>query len=328
MMAAGARGNGADERPPDIGITGDVLDEQEYEPLEWLIEGILPIGATLVAGKAKIGKSWLVLDMALAVATGTHCFGKVQARQADVLYLALEDGPSRLQSRQRKLMGTASGPAGIEYFTTWPSIDQGFFDALAFYLENHATCRMVVVDTLGKVRGAPNGRLGVFQQDYSDMGSFQKFAMSHHIALLVVHHARKQGSDDVFDQVSGTTAMQAAPDNVLLLARKRGGTAGILSITGKDIEEEADYALDFDKLTGRWSWLGEAGQVKRDTDQQKVSDLLSAQADPMAPSDIAEELGISRESVKKSLSRLKKLGSVESAAKGLWISTSKNVGDN
>lgn len=319
--------NGHDERPPDVGVKGDILDGQIFEPLEWFIEGVISVGATLIAGKAKIGKSWLVLDIGLAVATGAHCFGKIHAKQADVVYLALEDGPRRLNLRQRQLMGTAEAPAGIEYFTTWPMVDEGFFDNLAHYLDAHPACRLVIVDTLGKIRGRPNGKLSIFQQDYSDISAFQKFAALRNIALILVHHARKQGSDDVMDQISGTSAVQAAVDNLLVLTRKRGQTAGILSISGKDIEEEGEYALDFDKTTGRWMWLGEAGQVKRDSEQQKVYDLLAARIDPMAPSDIAEELGISRESVKKSLNRLKKLGSVENPAKGLWTSGHRPEGD-
>lgn len=319
-------GNGHQPQPVETGpgITGEALAEREFPPLEWLIPGVLPIGATLVAGKAKIGKSWLVLDMGLAVATGTHCFGKIQAKQAGVLYLALEDGPRRLHSRQQKLMGTLAPPSDIEYFTQWPSIDEGLVEALAHYLDAHPKCRLVIIDTLGKVRGRPDGRSGVFQQDYSDISTFQKFAALRNIALLIVHHARKQSADDVMDMISGTTAMQAAPDTIIVLTRKRGQTAGILSISGKDIEEEGEYALDFDKLTGRWNWLGEAGQVKRDSEQQKIYDFLAAQIDPIGPSAIAAELEISLNTVSSALRRLKKLGSVTNKHKGLWSILARN----
>lgn len=300
------------------GMRGDALDNQTFEPLEWLIDGVLPIGATLIAGKAKIGKSWLVMDMGLAVASGTHAFGKIKAKKADVLYLALEDGPRRLHSRQRKLMGTATAPAGIEYFCVWPGIDDGLFAALETYLDTHPACRLVIVDTLGRVRGKPDGKNGAFQQDYSDISMFQKFAMARRIALLIVHHARKQGSDDVMDQVSGTTAVQAAVDTLMVLTRKRGQTAGQLTISGKDIEEEGEYALEFDKMTGRWNWLGEAAQVKKDTEQQKVFELLQASDDPLGPKFIADELEISIHTVKSALKRLKKNGSIDNPAKGLW----------
>lgn len=312
------KANGHDERPKDIGIRGDQLDDMEFQPLEWLIEGVLPIGAGLIAGKAKIGKSWFVLDIGLGVATGTFAFGKIKCTQAEVLYLALEDGPRRLHSRQRKLMGTGPPPAGIEYFTTWPTIDEGFFPALERYIEEHPKCRLVIVDTLGKIRGRPDGRKSIFQQDYSDLAAFQQFALLHKIAILIVHHARKQGSDDVMDQISGTTAVQAAVDTLIVMTRKRGQTAGTVSISGKDIEEEGEYAIEFDKLTGRWNWLGEAGKVRKDTEQQKVYDLLAQSANCMSPTEISTELELSSQTVKSALKRLKKLDSVANPARGLW----------
>lgn len=307
-----------DERPADIGIRGDILDAKEFEPLEWFIPGVLSVGASLIAGKAKIGKSWLVLEMGLAVATGTFCFGKIECAKHDVLYLALEDGHRRLHSRQRKLTGTSLAPEGIEYFTTWPTIDEGLFDALGHYLDKHPACRLVIIDTLGKVRGKPDGRKSPFQQDYGDISMFQRFAALRNIALVIVHHARKQGSDDVMDQISGTTAVQAAVDCVMVLARPRGQTGGVLSISGKDIEEEGDYAVEFDKLTGRWKWLGEASQVKKDTEQQKVFEFLREAREPCGPTLIADELNLSLNTVKTALKRLKKNGTVVNETKGMW----------
>ena len=52
-----------------------------------------------MCGKAKIWKSWKVLNIAIAVAGGGHVLGKIPVEPAPVLYLSLEDGKKRLNMR-------------------------------------------------------------------------------------------------------------------------------------------------------------------------------------------------------------------------------------
>jgi AAA domain len=62
-------------------------------------------GATILAGRPKIGKSWLALDWGLAVARDGFVFGDVHCKQGEVLYVALEDNERRLKQRITKLLG-------------------------------------------------------------------------------------------------------------------------------------------------------------------------------------------------------------------------------
>ena len=88
--------------------TGDQLDATVFPPLAWAVHGLIPEGFGLLTGAPKAGKSWAVLGIALAIATGTNALGKVSTGPArPVLYLALEDGERRLQGRARHLLGTA-----------------------------------------------------------------------------------------------------------------------------------------------------------------------------------------------------------------------------
>src|SRR5262249_19836819 len=75
------------------------LKAMTFEPLKYVVPGIFVEGLTLLAGKPKIGKSWLVLHAALAVARGGFTLGELHCKQGDVLYLALEDSERRLRSR-------------------------------------------------------------------------------------------------------------------------------------------------------------------------------------------------------------------------------------
>ena len=66
-------------------IDGNSLMAQEYEPLEFTIEKILPHGIFVFAGSPKVGKSWLTLDMCHAISTG----GKLRICLADAMLCAL-----------------------------------------------------------------------------------------------------------------------------------------------------------------------------------------------------------------------------------------------
>ena len=66
------------------------------EPICWLVEGLLAPGLYFLGGSPKVGKSWLALQLCLAVCRGESFLG-FRTRKSEVLYLALEDGPRWLQ---------------------------------------------------------------------------------------------------------------------------------------------------------------------------------------------------------------------------------------
>src|SRR5215208_1743774 len=73
------------------------LLEMDLPPIKWTIPEILPEGVTILAGKAKIGKSFLAFGLCVAVATGGEALGKIPVGRGDVLYVALEDNQRRLK---------------------------------------------------------------------------------------------------------------------------------------------------------------------------------------------------------------------------------------
>src|SRR5947207_6788904 len=100
------------------------LVEETFEPMNWAIPGLIPEGCILFAGRPKLGKSWFVLQLALAVASGENAFGDFPVSRGDVLYLALEDTRRRLQSRVKRLLADASVPTGCNIVTQWPPMDE------------------------------------------------------------------------------------------------------------------------------------------------------------------------------------------------------------
>ena len=316
---AAPKPNGEDhpEQPEGI-ISGAELDTHEFKPVEWVIIGVLPTGLGLLAGKSKIGKSWLGMDLAVSVARGALVFGKIATNQCDVLYIALEDPRRRLQSRMRKMLQGEAAPPNLFFATQWPNVDGGCLEQIEAEVQANPKMRLVIVDTFGKVRGKPDGRSGVYQQDYKDMGAFHALALRLNIAILLIHHTRKQDATDVMDLISGSTGIVGAADTLMVLQRKRGEEAGTLSVTGRDIIEDGDFALIFHKDTCKWEWLGEAKEVKRNTEKQQILNFLLANSEPVGPTDIANELELPIQTVKSALRRLKKAGAAFNPSHGLW----------
>lgn len=316
---------GLDELPQpkqaELGEFYTAADLALYEApeVEWLIEGWLPTGLTFLVGKSKIGKSWLALDLAIEIAAGRPVFGKVRTSKCDVLYIALEDHPNRMKSRVDKMLGFQEYTTNVTFTHSWPTLDNGGLERMGSYLDTHSACRLIFVDIFVRIRGTPDGRAGVYQQDYQDVVPLQKFANDRKVAIVLLHHTRKQEASDPFDSVSGSTGLMGAADTTMILTRRRGEPNGTLAIVGRDIIEDGEFAVRFDKETAKWTLLGPAAQVKAETEQQRVYDLLLAADAPMRPADIASELSIGLPTVKTCLNRLKKRNVIAQPKFGLWV---------
>src|SRR5262245_7648782 len=96
--------------------SAETLQHMTFPAIKYVVPGVIVEGLTLLAGKPKVGKSWLLLHAAIAVARGGFTLGDIHCIEGDVLYCALEDNLRRLQSRMLKLMGaTQDWPARLRF---------------------------------------------------------------------------------------------------------------------------------------------------------------------------------------------------------------------
>lgn len=218
------------------------LDAQEFPPLRYAVPELLPEGFALLVGPPKIGKSWAVLDVALAVADGGIALGSIRVGPPrDVLVLALEDGHRRMQDRARKLLGIMPIPKRFNYMTR---IEPGrVIDTVEAWLSTVEDPALVIVDTLGRVMPPALPGESAYQRDYRVGARLKRLADDRTgLCLLINHHDRKAGADDFVDAVSATHGLAGAADTILVLTRPRQETEGTLKITGRDVRE-AEYAL-------------------------------------------------------------------------------------
>lgn len=236
--------------PLDGAFTAAWLTSQTFAPVEYVVPGLIPEGLTLLVAAPKVGKSWMVLDLAHASATGGRALGSIRVDRRPVLYLALEDGPRRLQSRL-SMLGVDGGGPDLMFLT---ALSAAPVATVAAYLERHAQDRpLVILDTLGKVRGRDGGN-DQYGRDYSQMSALKALVDAvPGSSLIVVHHTNKGGREDFLEAVSGTQGLAGAADSILVIRRDRNQADGTINVTSRDARE-GEYAVTFDG--SRWHTVG------------------------------------------------------------------------
>jgi RecA-family ATPase len=281
-----------------------------FAPINYVVPGYIAEGCTLLAGRPKLGKSWLCLEIALAVSVdGESALGGIECQKGSVLYLALEDNRRRLQRRIRKVMlMSEDAPERLHLATEWPRANEGGIDQIRSWVRDTPDARMVIVDVLAMFKPMLKGSESFYEADYHAIKSLQAIASETGIAIIVVHHTRKGGADgDPFEKVSGTLGLSGAADSVMILDRDSQGAT--IYGRGRDIEEIESAAV-FDKLTCRWSVQGAADDVRRTDERTEILAILKDADEALSPGDIADALGRQRNNIKQLLFKMSKSGEV------------------
>ena len=213
-------------------IDSATLMSTPLQPLRFVVDSLISQGLHVLAGSPKVGKSWLALWLSVTVAKGEPVWG-MQTRQGTTLYLCLEDSRLRIQYRLFEIMEDA--PPSVHFCTEGFIIGGGLEERLETFIDVHPDTVLIIIDTLQMVRGT--GYDNTYANDYRDLSILKKLADKHGVAILLIHHLRKEGSDDVFNRISGTAGVQGAVDSSFtLIEDKRGSGKAKLSCIGRDIE--------------------------------------------------------------------------------------------
>ena len=217
-------------------MTLNELFETSYSSRPPIIGGLLYPGTYLLAGAPKVGKSFLVAQLAFHISTGQPLW-EFPVQKSTVLYLALEDDYQRLQDRMFRMFGVES-TEHLHFATCAKQLGSGLEEQLELFLHEHPDTRLIIIDTLQKVREV-GGVSYSYASDYEIVGKLKTFADKHGICLLLVHHTRKQPASDKFEMISGTTGLLGCADGAFLLQKERGTTMnGTLDVVGRDQSEQ------------------------------------------------------------------------------------------
>ena len=215
------------------------LYEKVYPGKPPVVEGLLYPGVYLFVGAPKVGKSFLMAQLAYHVSKGLPLWG-YEVRQGAVLYMALEDDYPRLQGRLYRMFGEDSA-ADLHLSIYAKQLNSGLEEHLRRFVREHPDTRLIIIDTLQKIREAGAEKYS-YADDYKVITSLKHLADEKGVCLLLVHHTRKQQADDKFDMISGTNGLMGAADGAFLLQKeRRTDSAATLDISGRDLQDQRLY---------------------------------------------------------------------------------------
>ena len=231
-------------------ITMTELYQTAYQSRPPIIDGLLYAGAYILAGAPKIGKSFLVAQIAYHVSIGRKLWD-FEVHQGTVLYLALEDDYQRIQSRMFMMYGVDDTP-NLHFATVAGRIGNGLDEQLENFVREHSNTKLIIIDTMQKIREV-GGAAYSYASDYEIIGRLKQFADKYGICVLIVHHTRKQPAGDGFEMISGTTGLLGCADGALLMQKKkRTALEATIDVVGRDQQDQILY-LSKDPATQIWN---------------------------------------------------------------------------
>ena len=253
-------------------IDGETLLDMDLPATRFVIRDLLPQGLAIIGGSPKVGKSWMMLDWCLRIAKGEKIWN-FPTRQGTTLYLSLEDNNSRLQERLMRI--TESASSSVHFATSCLSLGGGLEQQIKNFVREHPDTVLVVIDTFQMIRSS--GNEVSYAGDYKEIDVIKKLAMELGIAILLVHHLRKQGDSDPFNMLSGTNGLAGGVDTMFVLDKsKRCSSNATLYCAGRDIEDR-EIELCFDSDSCVWNFVSDSSdnpEMLLPAEMQKLVEMM------------------------------------------------------
>lgn len=319
--------------PRNKTMTAAELWNKEFPPLKWLIHDVLPEGVTLLCSPPKIGKTRLATQLSIAVAADGYALNNPDSRaeKTGVLFLALESGDRRAQKDLKQL--SESAPEGLHIASTWARLSEGGMNDLERWLDQHPAVKLIVIDTLAKVRDRGHGGKGfMYSADYDCNSAIKAMADARNVSVVLIHHSNKtRDADDALDSVSGSTGVTGSVDHIILLKRQRLEPDGLLTLISRDHGDRA-WAMRFEH--GLWTLVGTPDEAADQSDwrgdgesdaRQQILSLL--RKEPLTPAEIADRLGKKGSAIRRLLMKLAESGRINRRMDGKYSVESGNSGN-
>ncbi len=290
------------------------LLEKELPPPSWIITDFLPEGVTILAGDPKAGKSYLTMNINLAVATGEKALGHYACQQGSVLHLDLEGNPRLFSSRLKTMLEDREAPEGS--YVKYEGWARGITAATQIekWLLRHHDTRLVIIDTLQMVRDTNGGKKTIYSYDYEAIAPFRDLAAQYGIGIVIVHHTNKSRDEQAMYRISGTNALPGAADTLMVLDRRPNQRYAFLSISGRSIEQQ-EIGLEFTG-TGNWVWK-DAQELRLSSARKEILELLK-DAGPMGVTQTKAEVNKNYSTVAMLLKRMVAAGQVRKVGTGSY----------
>jgi hypothetical protein len=247
----------------------------EAEPIEWLVEGLLPnIGVGLISGASGSFKSYIAGYLALCVANGRAVTDQRTVQQGPVLFAAHE---GRIGMARRLVAATEWYGMSDSAIALWQGITLASAADIDWLLEQAERRSFVIIDTLSKATA------GIDENSNSEMAlaieRAYRLADAWGCFVLIVAHTGK-------DEARGTRGASALKANVdtVLTVRRTGNSRKVAVTVAKQKDAEDDLRIDFtlentDVVNGRDGEVsGELVPVPSSSNPSAQERILSALA--------------------------------------------------
>jgi hypothetical protein len=291
-------------------LAGDIMTKQ-FDPIKWILPPFITEGCILFVGRPKIGKSWLALQIGMAISAGALTLGE-KCLAGDVLYCALEDNERRLQDRMKMMAaaGVKMDGSKLSFVTQMKRLDDGGLAFLKDWVKSVTNPRLIIIDCLACVRPPTANKQTAYDADYAALEGLRHFANKHKVGIIIVHHDRKLDSDCPFDSVSGTLALNGVADTIIIMKKESDGA--VLHARGRDIPSVEKAISNGGEVM--WQMVGDAMQLRISEHRKQILDVMSKT--PKTPKQIAKDCGLKPDAVRQLLNRMHNGGIVKKEGHG------------
>jgi hypothetical protein len=271
----------------------ETILKTEFPPIQFTVRPVMPEGLGLVAGRPKAMKSWTMLDLAYCVQNNLNWMNH-EVVQGDVLYLALEDNPRRMKDRITKL-GHSKCKKHPTIVTESPYLNYGLEESIRAWTKQVFHPRLVIVDTLAKVKNQWNRSDTAYDKDNKLLRDVQHLAGELSITIIFVSHLGKAQQDYSWDKIQGSTGMQGMTDFMWMLDRGDQGTSASLKGRGRDMED-FEYALTWNEKTWKYDCEGKLYEIQMQENRREIIEAMKHYAYTekqlvVKPNEVANFLG-------------------------------------
>jgi hypothetical protein len=254
----------------------ELMDESD-QPVAYLVHGLIPAGGVfLCAAKPKVGKSTLLLHLAVAVARGEPFLDR-GCQQGAVWYLSFDRDPrSVVRARFTRLGVTGDEPIRLFIDAAPPDVCA---QLTALAVEERPA--LIIIDTLQ--RFARVADLSDYATVTLALDPIIAIARDSGAAVGLSHHAKKGDGHDI-DSILGSTAIAGSVETMILL--RRHDNARLIKTIQRHGPELEETVLGFDEATGRVSMGPSRKDFDRERVEREILDVLTRTADPLSEADL------------------------------------------
>jgi len=280
----------------------------------WFIDGMVTPGFNMLTAKKSQGKSFLLMQMANAIAEGKPFLGR-ETTKTKVLLVSFELDECDTHERFAGMEALSDNAFLVH---AWAEGDKALAEAERAITEYGF--KVIIFDTFLPM--LPQD--GLFKvNEYGDSGFYlqwRRLGKRNGAAIVASWHEGKSPRDDFMLNAIGSTGMVAQADCIISIDRKRGDAAGKLFIGGN---HAPDAAIPIHFENGIFA-LGEgpANLDRLTPSEEKTLDILAKYPEGCTPAKVALELGKSDHAAVVSLNRLIARGKVARIKRGVYVTES------